>query len=241
MSMMHIPLLLLTLPFSLITAENTPSKPKIHSESTQDSLNLPHRDFEPHTLMTPLLPLSKEPPISLSLSNRFKHIDNPQILSQELTNTENFINTKTPPWKLLQAILAVLLFYLILKIPTKTPEKKISPEITALTLRTQALQQIEALSNLTPTPQTNYSTEILQLDLLMRQFIEVYFHIDAPTLTTPEFLKIAASTPSLDPHSRSLLATFLDHTDQVKFAQHHPTAQEFSNVLQTAKKFIENA
>lgn len=233
------------LTFHTITFEpnqsNTSKAVEIISGVFQLNITTPPLDFQPQSLMAPLLSLSKDLPISLSFQNRRKFIDNHQTLSQEFDESKAFIKAKSLPWNLILALIAALLFYLLLKMPVKMSETKESNALTQSEFRTTALKKIDLLSKQPLAKQENCYSQIIQLDHIVRNFIEEYHHINAPTLTTPEFLKIASSTPSLNTTARQNLSTFLAHTDRVKFAKYLPTGNEFSSTLQAAKDFIENS
>lgn len=195
--------------------------------------------FQPLSLIAPLLPLSKEVPVSLSIHNQRKYIDNRNSLSYEVSQTQNVISSKSLPWNLIQALIAIFFFYLLIKMPNGTTQTKKTSEVTTSTLRTKAIYSIQQIKE-SSSPKEN-TEQVPLLDHILRYFIEEYHQIHAPTLTTQEFLKIASRTSSIDNESRDLLESFLTLSDQIKFAQHKPTEHEFSELIETAIQFVNNS
>lgn len=82
------------------------------------------------------------------------------------------------------------------------------------------------------------------LSTVMRNYLEERFKLNATDLTSEELLRELggptggqASRLSADLHGR--LRTFLEQTDQVKFADHAPSAKETAEVYEAALSFVE--
>ncbi len=78
----------------------------------------------------------------------------------------------------------------------------------------------------------------LHISAILRIYIEEQFHIQAPELTTQEFLEILTRDQSLLKNHQNLLQNFLNHCDMVKFAEHQPDKNEIQNTFDACKAFI---
>ncbi len=80
----------------------------------------------------------------------------------------------------------------------------------------------------------------VRLSAIVRRYLEKRYEIRAPELTTEEFLQVALRGASLTAEHRSLLATFLECCDRVKFAAYRPEEKESLEMLAAARTFIED-
>lgn len=80
----------------------------------------------------------------------------------------------------------------------------------------------------------------VRLSAIVRRYLEKRYEIRAPELTTEEFLQVALRGASLTVEHRSLLATFLECCDRVKFAAYRPEEQESLDMLAAARTFVED-
>jgi len=78
-----------------------------------------------------------------------------------------------------------------------------------------------------------------ELSLIVRHYIEDRFHINAPEMTTEEFLSTLRGSDLLEDAHRALLKDFLNLCDIVKFAKHNPRQNEIEESYNTAKAFID--
>ena len=78
----------------------------------------------------------------------------------------------------------------------------------------------------------------LHISAILRIYIEERFQIQAPELTTQEFLQILTKDQSLLKNHQKLLQNFLTHCDMVKFAEHQPDKNEIQNTFDACKAFI---
>ena len=78
----------------------------------------------------------------------------------------------------------------------------------------------------------------VELSDLVRRYLEDRFALQAPELTTEEFLDVAAGSPDLTRDHRSFLQTFLRSADRVKFARHVPDAGAVESVLSAVRGFL---
>lgn len=80
----------------------------------------------------------------------------------------------------------------------------------------------------------------VELSAIVRDYLERRYDIRAPELTTEEFLQVATRSPELTPDHRSLLTSFLERCDRVKFAGYRPDSGESIASLQAARGFVED-
>jgi hypothetical protein len=73
---------------------------------------------------------------------------------------------------------------------------------------------------------------------ILRRYIENRFDINAPELTTEEFLEGLKANTIFPAANENLLKNFLTHCDLVKFAAHQPGTQDIQSTFDSCKKFI---
>ena len=73
---------------------------------------------------------------------------------------------------------------------------------------------------------------------ILRHYIEARFGLHAPERTTEEFLSELRRTLGFDPAHRALLRAFLEHADQVKFAEASPTPAQIGETVAACRRFI---
>lgn len=76
------------------------------------------------------------------------------------------------------------------------------------------------------------------LNIKMRQYIQERYGINAPYLTTEEFLQEASKHDDVDAKSREILKAFLKESDRVKFKGKNPTLQDLDTSLKLVHKLI---
>ena len=75
--------------------------------------------------------------------------------------------------------------------------------------------------------------------LILRYYIEDRFDLNAPDLTTEEFLAKAAGTGKLSEDQTAKLKGFMNQCDMVKFAKYAPSIDDANNALLLAEAFVE--
>jgi len=103
-----------------------------------------------------------------------------------------------------------------------------------------ALSRLEAL-RARPRPEGPAAVDAFFVELsdLVRHYLEDRFGLQAPELTTEEFMDVAAGAPDLSHEHQGFLQDFLRRADQVKFARHLPEAGYVEEVLLAAGRFLE--
>ncbi|GEM_PF-474966 len=85
----------------------------------------------------------------------------------------------------------------------------------------------------------NFRAFYYRLNELVRQYVERGFDVAAPEQTTEEFFDSVRAELILGPEEKHSFGRFLTACDMVKYARHQPVPDEASEVLSTARSFIE--
>jgi len=78
-----------------------------------------------------------------------------------------------------------------------------------------------------------------ELSDIIRVYIENRFNINAPEMTTEEFLYTLKDSSELLTSHKNLLKEFMTLSDIVKFAKYGPSDEEINNSFDAAKKFVD--
>ena len=138
-----------------------------------------------------------------------------------------------PIAKLLLAFGFIGLLPLLIVLLRKHP---IKPKETSRTGLLNTLQELEKSLN------ANYlKPEMYQnLNLKMRYYIQERYGINAPFLTTEEFLQEASRNENIDSKNRETLKAFLKESDRVKFKGKPLTLQDLDASLKLVHKIIKH-
>ena len=109
---------------------------------------------------------------------------------------------------------------------TNTP-----PPPTPYELAIRALQQLREEN---PPVEEFYT----RLSDIVRRYLEGRFHLRAPERTTEEFLYEVSQDNTLAQEHKDLLGAFLQESDLVKFARHHPEQSDMQRALEAGEKFV---
>jgi hypothetical protein len=85
----------------------------------------------------------------------------------------------------------------------------------------------------------NIQEYYFELSNIVRHYLEDRFSMQAPEMTTEEFLVLLRDTDKLNADQKDLLRKFLSHCDMVKFAKHLPEEREIESSYEHAKRLIE--
>jgi hypothetical protein len=80
----------------------------------------------------------------------------------------------------------------------------------------------------------------VSLSQIVRSYLEMRFELRSPELTTERFLEVVSESPDLSDDHQSLLGEFLVTCDLVKFAHHIPSPESTSELVELARRFIED-
>jgi len=177
----------------------------------------------------PLIPLTPEFPLTVSLLNREKLITNPQRVIAEQQKITQTLQDHTFPWLLTLALLSlgglstfIYLLYQQWKKPPFTPESLAIPKDQEIRQKLADLQQQVSQSSLSVANFYQHLTDYAK-DLLS-------FKINQPTAhyTTEEWIKQFPKNLAID---QKQFLSFLITADQVKYAELTPSISEKKQML----------
>ena len=134
-------------------------------------------------------------------------------------------------WLCLLLILAAALAYWLWKRRQSTDATPALPPLTPYELAIRALQQLREDN---PPAEEFYT----RLSDIVRHYLEGRFRLHAPEQTTEEFLYEVSENNVLTREHKDLLGAFLQESDLVKFARHHPEPADMQRALEAADKFV---
>ena len=134
----------------------------------------------------------------------------------------------------LLAFLAVLYYWL--RSRRKVPEV-IKPVLPAWEV---ALHRLRDLHQRQLPASGRYEQYYVDLSAILRYYVEDRFYVQAPELTTQEFLEIAGKNNILDIDYHDKIANFLKQSDRVKFARHQPSPEEMTLNFEVVESYIKS-
>jgi hypothetical protein len=111
------------------------------------------------------------------------------------------------------------------------PERRLTPEELAY-LELQALVEADFLAA------GRFGAFYVELTGIVRRYIERTTGVDAPDLTTEEFLREMHERAMFDGERQARLASFLEAADLIKFAARVPGQEEIERSFDTARSFV---
>ena len=78
-----------------------------------------------------------------------------------------------------------------------------------------------------------------ELSDIIRRYIEDRFDIQAPEMTTEEFLNAVGDSVRVEKKHQEILKDFLNLSDMVKFAKYGPNVNEAAQSMVLAKRFVD--
>ncbi|MCI4624896.1 MAG: hypothetical protein L3V56_02940 [Candidatus Magnetoovum sp. WYHC-5] len=150
---------------------------------------------------------------------------------------------KKTPWHLYAIILGILLAILlgvtIFYIYNKRKNNKFplhTPTRLAHEIAYEALDTLKQKDYI----QKGMTKEFFyELSLIIRYYIENRFNVNAPDMTTEEFLEKVRNGSLLSKKEEGVLKEFLVRADMVKFANYGPKAIEIEESFKSARAFID--
>ncbi len=134
-------------------------------------------------------------------------------------------------WWLLLLVAVLALAYWLWKRRQSTDATNSPPPPTPYELAIRALQRLREEN---PPVEEFYT----RLSDIVRHYLEGRFHLRAPERTTEEFLYEVAQDNTLAQEHKDLLGAFLQESDLVKFARHHPEQSDMQRALDAGEKFV---
>jgi hypothetical protein len=134
-------------------------------------------------------------------------------------------------WWLLVLVALLAVVYWLWKRRQPTKPVHTPPPPTPYELAIRALKQLREEN---PPVEEFYT----RLSDIVRRYLEGRFHLRAPERTTEEFLYEVSQNNALAQEHKDLLGAFLQESDLVKFARHHPEQSDIQRALEAAEKFV---
>ena len=134
-------------------------------------------------------------------------------------------------WSLLILAAVLALVYWLWKRRQPTDASNAPAPPTPYELAIRALQQLREEN---PPVEEFYT----RLSDIVRHYLEGRFYLHAPERTTEEFLYEVTQDNALAQEHKDLLGPFLQESDLVKFARHHPEQSDMQRALEAAEKFV---
>lgn len=184
----------------------------------------------------PQLTFSTNIPITMSDENK-KNLTDPKQVEKNAHLNKETVEEKTIPWLEMTILFLGIISYWISQQPflkKMKAEEKASAD--AEKPKSKALDDLALIFQKNVEKQQLFDQFYVELSDLIRHYLAEHYGMNALHQTTPEFLKAAAHNKLLSKQSRSLLQQFLQLSDQVKFAQYHPSSEE----CKEGKKIAEN-
>ena len=224
---------LLNIPF--VSDEETV---EVISDIFEVNVTMPEIDPDFRTLTAPLLSLSYREPVEINLSNRIKLLENSILEEREVIRNRSLFRTKRLPWIEILGLAVIALVYVIVqqqrqKAPLPETERHRMQEA-----KNKAVTSLDELEKRQFPEKGMYDMYYSLLTDIVRGYIEEYYRIKAPALTTQEFFEKMAIHPIFDKKTQKLLKGFLIHADKVKFAHYQPTLKECKNAQHAARRFV---
>ncbi|HOK08052.1 MAG TPA: hypothetical protein PLT82_02360 [Candidatus Hydrogenedens sp.] len=168
---------------------------------------------------------------------------------EELKNIQNTAGVIEPQIrKSLKGIITVILLIGILMaglatvvyfVRKRTGLKPTTSEVIELPWE-KAFRRLRDLKSKDFPSQGLFEQYYVQLTWILRYYIEDRFKINAPEQTTPEFIETTMKEKVLTTEQQKLLASFLKHCDQVKFAKLVPTVEQMESGFNLVWNFVED-
>jgi hypothetical protein len=134
-------------------------------------------------------------------------------------------------WWLFVLVVVLALAYWLWKRRQATDPASVPVPPTPYELAIRALKQLREEN---PPVEEFYT----RLSDIVRHYLEGRFHLRAPERTTEEFLYEVSQNNTLAQEHKDLLGAFLQESDLVKFARHHPEQSDIQRALEAAEKFV---
>jgi len=189
-------------------------------------------------MIAPLMPLSVALPVDINGENREKYVDNVDLLMEELEKHRKLFPKRGESTIVFAILILVKLAIAFLAFWKVTSKSKVS--IPKNILHQKALQKaISGLDKLKTSDIPQDEKYYVGLTNVVRQFIEEAFELNAPSLTTPEFLDSVSDHPKFDTEKQQIIQKFLIEADKVKFALNTPSDDDCTKAHLSAKTIVE--
>ena len=132
----------------------------------------------------------------------------------------------------------VVVLVLALWIFRRGKKAKPAPALPLKSAYDTAWEQLEALKAKDLIAQGKIKEYHIEISDIIRHYLENNFKLNAPEMTTEEFLNSLREGARLETGHKDLLREFLGYCDLVKFAKYTPESREIDLVWESACNFI---
>lgn len=140
----------------------------------------------------------------------------------------------------LLALLAAVILLVLLRLAWRAYQRRRAfvPPVPPVPPWETALRLLEELRDKKYVDYGKYSEYYSELSDILRRYMEDYFGIRAPEMTTEEFLASIKVNAQVSAEYRDVLGKFMQQADVVKFAKAAPTVEESERSWELARRFI---
>lgn len=132
------------------------------------------------------------------------------------------------------AVVAAMVFWLI----SRRKKARPAAAVPVKSAYEMAWEQLEALKAKDLISQGKIKEYHIEISDIIRRYLEGRFSLNAPEMTTEEFLNSLSEGARLETTHKELLREFLGYCDLVKFAKYTPETREIDLVWESASNFI---
>lgn len=156
-----------------------------------------------------------------------------------IIDIENPVAMPSKKNRILIFFLSIVFLGIITAVLFLLRKKKAQPFVLQIPAHEIAYRQLEELRRKEYIKQGRIKEYYSEISDIIRRYLENRFNLNAPEMTTQEFLGLARDSVQLDSSHKTLLREFLTACDMVKFAKYSPALDEINAVFESAKKFID--
>ena len=141
-----------------------------------------------------------------------------------------------PPWMVATAacvaavVLGLIIWWIVRWVRRRPAPLPPTPRAVALRELEQLRPQVQSLDP------HEFSFPVSDV---LRTYIGAEYHLHAPQQTSPEFLAAISGSQKFSDADRTLLATFLEHCDLIKFARIDASSEDSARLLESAISFVQ--
>jgi hypothetical protein len=192
-------------------------------------------------LSAPLLSLSPMVQMNISRENRKEIYHNKETLEKVYAENYAILQEKKIPWfGLLILALGAYMIYKILTAPPSNQKVKVTSLQLAFTAKDKADEALNIIRKESSPKKELFDLFYINLTDAVRFYIEDKYKLNAPNLTTQEFLGGFRNNSPFNEKTKTHLSQFLEISDRVKFSPYLPSIKECELAEVTAKEILQN-
>lgn len=180
-------------------------------------------------LIEPLMNLSMQYPVDLNTANRLRLMKE----SSSMEQTRRLFQEREIPWLGILVLTLGLIFLFTFKPPAK---KGINREKEEAGIKEKTRQKLAALPSLIQ--EGKFHEFYFELTSAVRKFFEEYYHLEAGSRTTEEFLSDRLVQSIFTKSAREKIRLFLEQADLIKYSNQEVNAEDCEKALKTAQSLI---